>query len=357
MPILYLINAEEFFLAPVVQSDEVRIVRYVQPLTPEQHQLLETTMKDDLSFRARSRAHGLLLRAHGTTIKDIAKTYQVHRVTVSAWIKHWEPHGAQSLHDKPRSGRPRTLCPEERDIVLHYLKEEPHALKRVGQRFADKTNKRLSLSSLKRLAKKAHLRWKRVRKSLKSLRDPDAFAEAKRDLEALQHQEDQGQIALYYFDESGFALDPTIPYAWQEPNRTIELPARQSGRLNVLGFMNRQNDLHPFLFEGSIHTGVVRACFDSFCQTLTKKTVVVIDNASIHTSEAFADRLPYWKKKGLIIKYLPRYAPELNLIEILWRRIKYTWLPFSAYECLNALSEALETILSRVGSEYQITFA
>jgi len=52
-----------------------------------------------------------------------------------------------------------------------------------------------------------------VRKSLKSLRDPDAFAKAKRELEALQKQEDQGQIALYYFDEAGFALDPTIPYA------------------------------------------------------------------------------------------------------------------------------------------------
>ena len=85
--------------------------------------------------------------------------------------------------------------------------------------------------------------------------------------------------------------------------------------------------------------------------------MVVIDNASIHTSEEFADKLPSWKKKGLIIKYLPPYSPELNLIEILWRRIKYTWLPFSAYACLNALSEALETILRHVGSEYQITFA
>ena len=121
--------------------------------------------------------------------------------------------------------------------------------------------------------------------------------------------------------------------------------------------MNRQNDLHPFLCEGAVHTGMVIACFDAFCHTLTQKTVVVIDNASIHTSEEFVDRLPYWKKKGLILKYLPPYSPELNLIEILWRRIKYTWLPFSAYECLNALNEALETILSRVGSEYQITFA
>jgi hypothetical protein len=53
----------------------------------------------------------------------------------------------------------------------------------------------------------------------------------------------------------------------------------------------------------------------------------------------------------------PAYSPELNLIEILWRRIKYSWLPFSAYESLSALIEALETILCDVGSEYQITFA
>jgi len=314
-------------------------------------------MQDAPSLRARSRAHGLLLSARGTTIKDIAKAYQVHRVTVSAWSKHWEQHGAQSLHDKPRSGRPSTLRPEERAIALQDIKDEPQALQRVGKRFADTTDKRLSLSSLKRLAKKARLRWKRVRKSLKSLRDPDAFAQAKRELAALQHPEDHGQIALYYFDESGFALDPTMPYAWQEPQSVIELPARKDGRIKVLGLMNRQNDLHPFLFEGSIHTGVVIACFDACCRTLTKKTVVVIDNASIHTSDEFEDKLPYGKKKGLIIKYLPPYAPELNLIEILWRRIKYTWLPFSAYECLNALSEALETILSHVGSEYQITFA
>jgi DDE superfamily endonuclease len=121
--------------------------------------------------------------------------------------------------------------------------------------------------------------------------------------------------------------------------------------------MNRTNDLHAFMFEQSIHTGVVIACCDAFCHTITKKTVVVVDNASIHSSEAFEDRIPYWKKRGWIIKYLSPYSPELHLIEILWRRIKYTWLPCSAYECLNALSEALETILSQVGSEYQITFA
>jgi transposase len=99
------------------------------------------------------------------------------------------------------------------------------------------------------------------------------------------------------------------------------------------------------------------ACVDAFCHTLTKQTVVGIDNASSQTSEDVADRLPYWKNKGWLITYLPPYSPELHRIEILWRRIQYPWLPFSAYACLNALSKALETIRSQVGSEYQITFA
>jgi transposase len=79
------------------------------------------------------------------------------------------------------------------------------------------------------------------------------------------------------------------------------------------------------MFEESLHTGVVIACFEAFCQTITKKTVVVIDNASIHTSDACDERLPDWKKHGLIIKYLSPYSPALHLIEILWRRITYTW--------------------------------
>ncbi len=357
MPIRHLINVKPLFVAYSPRPDEVTSVRYVQPLTAGQRALLEQTMQEDPSFRARSRAHSLLLSAEGTTIKTIAKTYQVHRVTVSVWIQKWEQHGVQSLHDQPRSGRPSKLTPAEQAIAQQYIKEEPRSLKGVVERLAHKTEKRLSLSTLKRLAKKARLRWKRVRKSLKKLRDPDAFAQCQRELAALQNQEARGQLALYYFDEAGFALDPTIPYAWQEPNSVIELPAMRYGRINVLGFMNRNNDLHTFMFEQSIHTGVVIACFDAFCLTITKKTVVVVDNASIHRSEEFEDRIPYWKQRGLIIKYLSPYSPELNLIEILWRRIKYTWLPFSAYECLNALSEALETILSQVGSEYQITFA
>ncbi len=131
MLIQYLINVKPLCVAYSPRPDEVMIVRYVQPLTDEQRALLEKTMKEDTAFRARSRAHSLLLSAAGTPIPTIAKTYQVHRVTVSAWIKQWERHGAQSLHDPPRSGRPPQLTPDEQELAQHSITEDPRSLKQV----------------------------------------------------------------------------------------------------------------------------------------------------------------------------------------------------------------------------------
>ena len=59
----------------------------------------------------------------------------------------------------------------------------------------------------------------------------------------------------------------------------------------------------------------------------------------------------------LIIKFLPTYSPELNIIEILWRFIKYYWLPFSAYLSFEDLVREVENILVQIGTEFKIDFA
>ena len=100
-------------------------------------------MQEDTAFRARSRAHSLLLRAAGTPIQTIANASQVHRVTVSTWITTWEHHGVQRLHDQPRRGRPTKLTPDEQELAKHSIKEDPRSLKQVVERLANKTEKRL----------------------------------------------------------------------------------------------------------------------------------------------------------------------------------------------------------------------
>jgi transposase len=212
-------------------------VRYVPPLTTEQYEKLQDIRHNDTSSRARSRAHSIILSSEGFPINDIAKIFHVDRDTISSWFTDWEQQRFDGLYDKPRSGRPPKLTAEEQGLALQYLAEEPRSCTRVVERLVTKTDKRISIATLKRLAKKVRLRWKRVRKSLKHLRDPEAFAQCQRELAALQQQEDEGKIDLYYFDESGFTLEPYIPYAWQAPGTVIQLPATKYARINVLGFL------------------------------------------------------------------------------------------------------------------------
>jgi transposase len=332
-------------------------MKYVSPLTDTQKTQLRQMMKNDASFRVRKRAHAILLSDSGYHVKEIARIYQADRNSVSSWIDAWEQQGMQGLYDNPRSGRPVKLTEEEKQLVRALLEQFPRRPKLVINKVGELTGKLIGKSTLKRIARAANLSWKRVKKSLKSTRDEQAFEHAKTEIKALRQQQQRGEIDLFYFDESGFSLEPVVPYAWQPIGEYIEIPASKSSRFNVLGFLNTSNQFHSFVFECSITSDVVIACFDWFSEQITRKTVVLIDNASIHTSDAFQDNLEQWEAKGLVIKRLPAYCPELNLIEILWRFIKYEWLPLSAYESLKTLIEAVEHILRKIGSEYWINFA
>ncbi|SMN02668.1 Mobile element protein [uncultured Candidatus Thioglobus sp.] len=168
---------------------------------------------------------------------------------------------------------------------------------------------------------------------------------------------------FYYFDESGFTLESCVPYAWQDKGNKkgnqIEIPSSKSTRLNVLGFINRDCHFESYVFEGGINSEVVVACFDDFSKKLSKKAIVLIDNASTHTSNLFKHNADKWKDKNFIIYNIPPYSPELNKIEILWKKIKYEWLDFSAYESFESLKESLNYILANIGMDqkYYINFS
>ena len=176
-------------------------------------------------------------------------------------------------------------------------------------------------------------------------------------IQRLQAQEAAGLCALWYFDVSGFCLTPYIPYAWQPIGSVMTIPtSTHCRRLNVLGFLRRNNELFPYMVEGKIDTSVIVECFDQFSKQIKKRTYVLLDNSPLHRSSQFIGHIRQWVKRGLIIKYLPPYSPELNLIEILWRFIKYYWLPFSAYMSFSSLVQAVEDILTRFGTDFTINF-
>jgi len=179
----------------------------------------------------------------------------------------------------------------------------------------------------------------------------------------LKQQEDEKEVSLYYFDESGFSTASSIPYAWQCIGETRELPKQRSKRLNVLGFLSRKGRSFFHTIEQSAKSEDVIHIFDAFSEQYYKEyqqtrvpCIIVLDNASIHRSRAFTEKISRWESKAVFLHFLPAYSPELNLIEILWRRIKYHWLPLDAYESYAHLKREVLSILENIGEKYVITF-
>ena len=78
--------------------------------------------------------------------------------------------------------------------------------------------------------------------------------------------------------------------------------------------------------------------------------IMVVDGASSHKSKVL--KIP----ANLHLLFLPPYSPELNLIEILWKRIKYQWLPFDAYNSFSNLKENLVNVLDSFGKNTTLNF-
>ena len=90
---------------------------------------------------------------------------------------------------------------------------------------------------------------------------------------------------------------------------------------------------------------------------LSEPTVVVLDNASVYRSKQVQTKRREWKQKGLRLLFLPPYCPRLNLIETLWRQIKYRWLAPNAYKNFETLCQSVTDILAQVGTKCRLSFA
>jgi transposase len=333
--------------------------KFVKPLTRVQCEQLQEIMKSAAPQRTRMRAHAVLLSARGYSLDQIADIYQVDRDRVSQWVEWWEAEQVAGLDDDPRSGRPPKLTEAERHDAVKITLEEPRSIKTGLKRIADKVGKLLSGETVRRWLRAEGYVWKRMRRSSRARRDEGEFRVAEAELATLRARALAGTSAvdLWYYDEAGFTLQPVIPYAWQRVGQRLELAATHGPRQNVLGFFNLHNQFHSFAFQGTIDTHTVIHCFNLFLQQQHRPALVVVDNAPIHTSEDFANELERWATEGLSIKFLPPYCPELNLIELLWRKIKYDWLPLDAYQNFKTMTASLFEVLRGVGSKYRITFA
>ena len=342
-------------------------MKAVDPITDDAvKETLREAVRHGFYPYLRERAQAVLLSSRGYSMQQIADILEVQYQTISHWIDDWDDYGLRGLYKRHDGGRKPIYTLQDEQRIKDLVTEEPRRLSYVQAKIEEETGKLASKSTLSRILKKLGFVYKRLRKSCKHKRNEEHFERCKSALADAQEAEQKGLINLFYFDESGFSQEPCVPYGWQEKGGQLIIPSVKSKRINVLGFMNRANDLFYYPVTGSVNSDTVIEAFEDFATKIEdpkyssndRYTVVMVDNASIHTSHKFRAKVEDWMiEKRLIVCFLPTYYPELNLIEILWRKVKYEWLNLLSIMSYKEFEQEVKRVFDLFGQEYMISFA
>lgn len=331
-------------------------MRFIRELTPESIKLLKRISRESKYYQVRERAKCIIFSYQGLSINQLIKIFGVSRKTIYNWFTKWEDEKITGLYNSKGRGRKPKLNEEQKSQLKDWVKKEPKTLLKIVKKVQDEWRITISKETIKRIIKKLKMKWKRMKRGLSKEADEWELEVKLPRLRELIEESEKGEIDLRYLDQSGFSLIPYIPYGWQPEKETIILQSRTGKRINVIGLMNRKNELDYEIIKGSIKSQDVINFLDKFSKKIVKKTTVVLDQASIHTSDYFLKKSEEWSQKGLEIFWLPTYSPKLNLIELLWKFIKYEWIEIDAYESQKNLVKYLKKVLNNFGSEYVINF-
>ena len=329
---------------------------FISEINPLSLKLLERIYRQSRHHQVRTRAHCLILALQGVKTEELSKILCVSYKTIYNWLNRWELEGMVGLYNKPGRGCKPTFNPEQKAKIREWAQQSPRQLKQVAQKIKEEWSIEISTKTIKRVLKTLSMSWHRMRRGLGGEPNSEEYKEKQAQLEEFKRLESQGILDLYYLDETGFSLIPCVPYGWQNLGEYSAIPSSRSRGLNVLGIMNKNNHLEAYISFQSINSDLVISWIDTFFSTVDKPTVIVVDGSSIHTSDAILDKIEEWFERGITIFKLPPYSPQLNLIEILWRFIKYQWIEIDAYKNWETFIASIEKILKEVGKNYVINF-
>jgi len=173
-----------------------------------------------------------------------------------------------------------------------------------------------------------------------------------------KQQAQAGDIVLLYGDESEALTHPYLARVWAKTGADLRVPAPgQAKKVAMLGSLDHVT--HRLI----VHTSATKRSSDFVAHLeqldrlfgpkpgqRTKPVVLVEDNGPIHTSKralaALAARA-HW----LTVEWLPKYAPELNDIEVVWRDLKARHLAHQTFADADALDRAIHQAVDALNAE------
>jgi transposase len=161
-----------------------------------------------------------------------------------------------------------------------------------------------------------------------------------------------------YLDECEVHLHPALTKLWTLRGVRPVIPAAGSNqRLCIYGAMNYRTGQTHYM----AHPKKNARQFEEFLRQLLeahseRRLVLVIDNASYHRTRAILELLEDHADHALVL-WLPRYSPELNLIEGLWGYLKRSALNNYFFGSIESLERAIHATFENLNQHPETTLA
>jgi transposase len=163
---------------------------------------------------------------------------------------------------------------------------------------------------------------------------------------------------LLYGDESEALTHPYLARVWAKAGADLRVPAPgQAKKVAMLGsfdHVTRQLIVHTSPTKRSsdfiAHLEQLDRLYGPKPGQPAKPVVLVEDNGPIHTSKLSTAALAA-RAHWLTVEWLPKYAPELNDIEGVWRDLKAHHLAHQTFEDPHALDQAIHQAVHALNQE------
>jgi transposase len=234
------------------------------------------------------------------------------------------------LADRPRSGRPRVLSAGDRTRLVQAAELKPHeSTRQVAARFHRRGGGSVSTSTVRRVLRQEGLKPYHQRGK------PELTAEHIAGRLAFARDWVDHDISRWVFEDEATVVLRARPNRKNDiiwARSAAEVPTYDSRpssvKVNVMCAIGRQGPLALCLFDENL-TGELFVTFmeeelvPQIRGTMGDNFVLVMDNASTHTSAEAQEWLCDNLHRYFGAKQFPAYSPDLNLMDNTWSILKH----------------------------------
>lgn len=309
---------------------------------------LHALRRSGLPAAARDRLEMVALSDAGWSPPRIAAHLGYHPQTVRDRLRDFLGRGTDALLPRRPGPAPDSARRHRVDRALTELLGEARTWtsRQLSEALAGR-GVSIGPRQTRRYLKRLKAGYRRTSNDLGHKQDPAKAVRAGRVLGNLRRRAASGRLKLYFLDQCGFS--PTLPvaYSWCLPGqrKRVAYEAPQGRRVNAMAAYRPYGGpprLEVFTAERTWDSYDVLAFLRALPWSKVPR-VVVLDNASLHTSRLVRQARRSLAAAGIYLYYPPPYSPELNEVEPVFRQVKYQEMPVRSHTTRAGLRKAVES--------------